>query len=74
MGIVNTVREVLQASSQTTNRGDGDDQETPTGSYWCDDCTERIIAEEADEQPPSCPSCGEDMRLDRSPGSTGCAC
>lgn len=72
MGIINTVRDVLQASTQSANRGEGTDD--PVGSYWCDDCTERLPATEDDAEPPACPACGETMRLDRSPGTTGCAC
>ena len=72
MEIVDTVREILKASSQTTNRGSGTG--TPKGAYWCNDCTERIPAAEASDEPPSCPSCDEEMELERSPGTTSCAC
>lgn len=72
MGIVNTVKEILQASGQTTNRGSG--TETSKGAYWCNDCTERIPAAKTDEEPPTCSSCGEQMELERSPGTTSCAC
>jgi len=72
MGIVNTVREILEASSQSTNRGPG--TEGPKGAYWCNDCTERIPAADAESEPPSCPECGEEMEFERSPGSTSCAC
>ena len=72
MGIVNTVREILEASSQSPNRGDRSD--TPKGAYWCNDCTERIPAAEADAEPPGCPSCGEEMKFERSMDSTSCAC
>lgn len=72
MGFVNTVREILQASSQSANRGDGTDD--PVGAYWCNDCTERITVADAESEPPSCPQCGDEMDLERSPGTTGCAC
>lgn len=72
MGVLNMIRETLRASTQSTNRGEGD--ERVTGSYWCEDCTERISAAESGTEPPLCPSCGDEMTLDRSPGTTGCAC
>ncbi len=72
MGIVNTVREILEASTQSSDRGGGTN--TPKGSYWCHDCTERVPAADAGSEPPTCPSCGEEMDFERSVGTTGCAC
>ena len=74
MSILSTVRDVLEASSSSANRGDAT-QEMSKGAYWCDDCSERIrdLDVEGDE-PPSCPSCGDEMRFERAQGSTGCAC
>ncbi|MCT9094719.1 hypothetical protein [Haloarchaeobius sp. HME9146] len=73
MGVITTIKEMLQASTQSTNRGTTTEQSK--GAYWCDDCSERLLdtAVEGDEAP-ECPSCGEEMRFERSPGSTGCAC
>jgi len=72
MGVLSTVTKLLQASSQSTDRGDG--TEAPTGAYWCDDCGERIPETEVDGGPPDCPTCGDAMTFERSPGTTGCAC
>lgn len=73
MGLIDTLKETLQASSQSTNRGDGSREST--GAYWCHDCSERVLdLDVAGEGPPSCPACGDEMVFERSPGSTGCAC
>ena len=73
MGVLTTLKEALQASSQSANRGEG--TQRSTGAYWCNDCGERIPdADVAGEDPPACPECGEEMTFERSPGSTGCAC
>ncbi|WP_284010210.1 hypothetical protein [Haloarcula pelagica] len=74
MGLLTTVRDVLQASTESANRGDVTDERSE-GAYWCDDCDVRIrdIDVEGDD-PPDCPDCGAAMRFERSPGSTGCAC
>lgn len=74
MSILSTVKEIMQASTQSANRGDVTG-ETSKGAYWCDDCNERlrdIDVKGAD--PPHCPSCGDEMRFERAQGSTGCAC
>ncbi|WP_276271177.1 hypothetical protein [Haloarcula litorea] len=74
MSIIGTVREVLQASTQSTNRGDVTDEESK-GAYWCDDCGERVRDVDVEgEAPPDCPTCGDEMRFERSTGTTGCAC
>lgn len=73
MGIRTMVREVLAASSQTTNRGEG--TTTSDGAYWCHDCSERILDLDVEgSAPPDCPECGDEMTFERSAGSTGCAC
>jgi Zn finger protein HypA/HybF involved in hydrogenase expression len=74
MSVLNTVKEVLQASTQSTNRGSDVGSESK-GAYWCHDCSERILDVDVDgEDPPACPSCGDEMTFERSAGSTGCAC
>jgi hypothetical protein len=73
MSMLGTLKEVLAASSQSTNRGDG--SEESKGAYWCDDCDQRILDLDVEgEAPPACPECGDEMTFERSPGSTGCAC
>ena len=45
------------------------------GAYWCHDCEERIPGSDVTEDtPPECPSCGEEMSFERSPGTASCAC
>jgi len=74
MSVLNTVKEVLQASSQNPDRG-ADAAAESTGAYWCHDCEERVRdVDVAGEEPPDCPSCGDEMAFERSAGSTGCAC
>jgi len=72
MSVLGTIRELFEASTQSANRGPG----TPVskGAYWCDDCGERIRDVDAEVEPPTCPSCGEEMTFERSPGTTSCAC
>ncbi|MFB6127290.1 MAG: hypothetical protein ABEJ79_08390 [Halolamina sp.] len=85
MGLLGTLKETLEASTQSTNRGTGTQQSK--GAYWCHDCDERLLdldvevegelkGEAGDESDvsPACPDCGEEMEFERSPGSTGCAC
>lgn len=73
MGLLGTISEVLQASSQSPDRGDGTGESA--GAYWCHDCAERIRDVDVDgEAPPSCPDCGEEMAFERAATSTGCAC
>lgn len=71
MGVLGTIKEVLAASSQSTNRGSG--VEESEGAYWCTDCSERILDVEGEEAP-ACPECGAEMSFERSTGTTGCAC
>ncbi|WP_338730139.1 hypothetical protein [Haladaptatus sp. DJG-WS-42] len=73
MGLLDTLKETFEASTQSANRGGGNEESK--GAYWCHDCAERILDLNVDgETPPSCPACGDDMEFERSPGSTGCAC
>jgi Zn finger protein HypA/HybF involved in hydrogenase expression len=74
MSMLGTLKEVLAASSQSTNRGETGGEESK-GAYWCDDCDQRILDLDVEgEAPPACPECGDEMTFERSPGSTGCAC
>lgn len=74
MGFLSTVGDILQASTQSANRGDGA-QTDSKGAYWCHDCAERIRDVEIEgNDPPACPQCGDEMEFERSAGSTGCAC
>ena len=79
MGLLGTIKETLEASTQSTNRGEGTRQSE--GAYWCHDCDERLLDLDVDGEngreaaaAPACPDCGEEMEFERSPGSTGCAC
>lgn len=74
MGVLTTVKEIFQASTRNPNRGDDPTRESK-GAYWCNDCGERVLdLDVTGEEPPECPSCGEEMAFERSAGSTGCAC
>jgi DNA-directed RNA polymerase subunit RPC12/RpoP len=74
MGMLSTVREVLQASTESANRS-GDGGDPSTGAYWCHDCSERVLDTEVEgEAAPDCPDCGDAMTFERSPDATGCAC
>lgn len=73
MSVLDTVKEILEASSSSPNRGGGKSESK--GAYWCHDCQERILdLNVEDEKPPTCPNCGEEMEFERSAASTGCAC
>jgi Zn finger protein HypA/HybF involved in hydrogenase expression len=74
MGLLGTIRDTLQASTQSANRGDITETDSE-GAFWCHDCDERLrdVAVEG-EGPPTCPSCGDEMTFERSVGTTGCAC
>lgn len=73
MSVLNTVKEMLRASTQSTNRGDVTDERSE-GAYWCHDCNERTLDVNAETEPPDCPECGDEMEFERSTGSAGCAC
>lgn len=73
MGVLNTVTEILRASTQNPSRGDAATESK--GAYWCHDCDERVRDVDVErETPPSCPNCGEAMEFERSAATTGCAC
>lgn len=74
MSVLNAVKDVLQASTQNTNRGDDVATESE-GAYWCHDCNERVLDLDVEgEEPPRCSSCGDEMEFERSSGSAACAC
>jgi Zn finger protein HypA/HybF involved in hydrogenase expression len=74
MGLLSAISDVLEASTQSTSRGDVT-QNDSEGAYWCHDCEERIrdVAVES-ETAPDCPGCGDTMSFERSKNTTGCAC
>lgn len=68
MSVIDTVKGLFEGPSKQQIS-------ESTGAYWCHDCKERIPeAETSGDEPPSCPSCGESMKFERSPGSGSCAC
>lgn len=74
MSVLGTVRDILEASSRSANRGDGGEPES-NGAYWCTDCSVRIRDVEVEgEDDPTCPDCGGEMTFERAAASTGCAC
>lgn len=74
MSVLGTVKEILEASTSSPNRGGGTGDGSK-GAYWCHDCKERIRDIDVEgEEPPACPSCGGEMDFERSATSTGCAC
>lgn len=73
MSVLGTVREIIESSSQSANRGTGEAESK--GAYWCSDCSVRIRDVDVEgEEPPSCPECGDEMGFERAGTSTGCAC
>jgi Zn finger protein HypA/HybF involved in hydrogenase expression len=73
MSVIDTVRDILEASTQNPNRGGGTAESK--GAYWCHDCEERVLDLDVEgDVAPDCPQCGEEMSFERSAGSTGCAC
>jgi len=73
MSIIDTVRDVLAASSASPDRGGSDNESA--GAYWCHDCGERVRDVDVEgEDAPDCPDCGDAMEFERSAASTGCAC
>ncbi|WP_311170213.1 hypothetical protein [Halobellus ordinarius] len=73
MGLLTTLKDTFAASTESPNRGDA--TSSTSGAYWCHDCAERTLASEVSgDAPPACPECGDEMELERSPDSTGCAC
>lgn len=73
MSVLGTVREILEASTSSPNRGGGTQESK--GAYWCHDCAERVLDLDVEaDATPDCPECGDPMEFERSVGSTGCAC
>ena len=70
MGFIGTLTEALRASSQAAPGG----ETASKGAYWCDDCDVRVRDVDLDDEEARCPECGDEMRFERSPGSSGCAC
>ena len=71
MGVLNDLAELLREAGPA-DRPTG---ERSSGAYWCSDCAERIRDVDVEgDPPPSCPSCGDEMRFEGSPDSGGCAC
>ncbi|GAB3691055.1 hypothetical protein GCM10028857_28040 [Salinarchaeum chitinilyticum] len=69
MRILGTVKEVFQASNQTTTTDDS------KGAYWCHDCQEPIRdADVEGDAAPDCPACGDSMTFERSTDGADCAC
>lgn len=73
MGLLGTLKETFEASTQSPNRREGS-EEASAGAYWCDDCGVRLRDTEVETHSPACPDCGEAMRFERSMSSTGCDC
>jgi tRNA(Ile2) C34 agmatinyltransferase TiaS len=79
MGLIDTVSEVLSASTTRAPDEGGDDGSA--GAYWCDDCGVRVRDVAVDDEgldrtedgTPRCPDCGDEMRFERAAGSS-CAC
>lgn len=74
MGVFSTVKEIFEASTESSNRG-GETGDGSKGAYWCHDCNERIRdVDVPGDEPPNCTECSSEMEFERSPSSTGCAC
>ncbi|MGZ0747348.1 MULTISPECIES: hypothetical protein [unclassified Haloparvum] len=79
MGIVDTITSAFEASTNRAPDEGGDDGSK--GSFWCDDCGNRVRDVEVEregletdgEGTPFCPDCGDEMRFERATGSS-CAC
>lgn len=72
MGLFKTLRTTIDDLGPDEPTG-----ERFAGAYWCDDCTIRepvTAGEIAEDGGRTCPDCGGEMRLERSPDSGGCAC
>ena len=76
MGLLGTLKQTFEASTESPNRGEIDEsnEEVSAGAYWCDDCGVRLRDTEVETDSPNCPDCGGAMRFERSMSSTGCAC
>jgi hypothetical protein len=79
MGLIDSVTEMLAASTSKAPETAGDDGSA--GAFWCDDCGVRVRDVNVDEEglerdgegTPLCPDCGDAMRFERAAGSS-CAC
>lgn len=76
MSFVSTLKDAL---TQTREKPGTASTDGPAGSFWCIDCDERLLASNTDVAPDSdeeqsCPSCGSEMKFERSPDSGSCAC
>ena len=69
MSIVTKLKGILEGVEGSDRSTTGES----AGAFWCDDCGVRLAEVEAEEDP-SCPECGGEMRFERSPDATGCAC
>lgn len=67
MSIVSKVLAAFSLKSVNTSSSE-------SGGYWCHDCDCRIPASDVpDDESPFCPSCGEQMKFERS-SLPSCAC
>jgi Zn finger protein HypA/HybF involved in hydrogenase expression len=73
MSVLDAVKDIFEASTQSPNRGDATEPESK-GAYWCVECRHRLRDIDADGDDPDCPECGGEMEFERSSPSTGCAC
>jgi DNA-directed RNA polymerase subunit RPC12/RpoP len=73
MSVIDAVRSLLESTDPTARQNEGTGE--TKGAYWCTDCDERVPGTEVEgDDAPACPSCGDEMTFERSPGSAGCAC
>lgn len=72
MGLLDAVSAIVADAGPDRDAGAEPRSE---GSFWCDDCGERIRDVDYEGTGvPSCPSCGQPMTFDRTPEGPGCAC
>ncbi|AUX10791.1 hypothetical protein AArcSl_3185 [Halalkaliarchaeum desulfuricum] len=70
MGILDAVRDLFSEPPQQRSS-----KSESVGAYWCHDCAERVPgSDQTEDTAPECPSCGEEMSFERSPGTASCAC
>lgn len=73
MSVLATVKDIIEASTQSPNRGGAGEPESK-GAYWCTDCDHRLRDLDAESDDPDCPECGGEMEFERASPSSGCAC
>lgn len=74
MSVLNTVKELFEASAEPSDRDDLEVMQSK-GAYWCHDCDERVSAAMVErEETPTCSECGDEMAFEPSPPTTGCGC